>query len=455
MKGAPRATRQAPGPRGHWLFGNVPALRRDPLQTLVDAWRGYGDVVHLRMGGPLHAYLLAHPDHVRHVLQDDNPNYPKHPFNNGALMDTIGLGLLTSAGQFWLRQRRLIQPAFHRQRIAELGAVMTDSTERLFERWERVAAERRQIDVASEMMHLTLDIIARSMFSTDVSDVVDQVEAAVKVALVHAMRRTQTYVRLPLWFPTTDHRRFLPARAALDRIVYRFIEERRRDGADHADLLAMLLTARDEETGETMTDEQIRDEVMTIFLAGHETTAVLLTWTFYQLSTHPEIAERHRAELASVLAGRTPSVADLANLSYNRMIVEETMRLYPPAWALSRMPLADDVIGGFRIPKGVNIFLSPYITHRHPEFWENPEGFDPERFSPERSAGRPRYAYLPFGGGPRQCIGNNFALMEAQLILATIAQRYRLDLAPAYRPVMQPMITLRVRDGMPMVPRLG
>jgi cytochrome P450 len=290
------------------------------------------------------------------------------------------------------------------------------------------------------------------MFSTDVSDVVGRVEDAVKIALVHAMRRAQTYIRLPLWFPTTDHRRFLPARRALDQIVYRFIEERRRSETDTGDLLAMLLAARDEETGEGMTDEQIRDEVMTIFLAGHETTAVLLTWTFFLLSTHPEIAERHHEELAAVLGGRSPVVADLANLPYNRMVVEESMRLYPPAWVVSRMPLVDDIVGGYLIPQRVNVFLSPYITHRHPEFWTNPEGFDPEHFSPERSAGRPRYAYFPFGGGPRQCIGNNFALMEAQLVLATIAQRFRLDLAAAYRPVPQAMITLRVRDGMPMVP---
>jgi cytochrome P450 len=302
------------------------------------------------------------------------------------------------------------------------------------------------------MMHLTLDVIARSMFSVDVNSVVETVEVAVDVALVHSMRRKQTYVRLPLWFPTNDHRRFVPARQALRDIVDRYIRDRRASGSDSGDLLSMLLAARDEETGEGMTDEQIRDEAMTILLAGHETTAVLLTWTFYLLSTHPEVARRHQAELAAVLGGRPPEFADLANLPYNRMIVDEALRLYPPAWVLARTPLVDDVVGDYRIPKGVSVYLSPFITHRHPDFWENPEGFDPERFTPERSAGRPRYAYFPFGGGPRMCIGNNFALMEAQLILATIAQRYRLDLAAGYRPVFQPLITLRVRDGMPMVP---
>jgi cytochrome P450 len=317
--------------------------------------------------------------------------------------------------------------------------------------WGSSARSGRTFDVASDVMHLTLDIISRSMFSSDVGDVGGDVEGAVKVTLAHSMRRSQAYFQLPLWLPLPNHRRFLVARRTLDRIVYGFIQGRRRSGVDSGDLLSMLLATHDEETGEGMSDEQIRDEVMTIFLAGHETTALALTWTFYLLSTHPDVAHRHREEVGKVLSGRAPTVDDLPRLPFNRMVVDEAMRLYPPAWIFARMPVSDDVVGGYHLPRGVNVFLSSYITHRHPEFWENPEGFDPERFSPERSAGRPRYAYFPFGGGPRQCIGNNFALMEAQLILATIVQRFRLDLEPGYRPVPKPMITLRVRDGMPMV----
>jgi cytochrome P450 len=418
----------------------------------MDAWRAYGDVVQLRLVRRFRAFLLVHPDSVKHVLQDDNPNYPKNPFNNGKLKSVIGEGLLTSAGSFWLRQRRLIQPAFHRQRLASLGAVITESTLRHVATWDAPARDGRAIDVASAMMHLTLDIIARSMFSSDVSSSMDEVERAVTIALADTIRRTRALVEIPRWVPSPANRTFIGARRSLDQIVYGFIDERRRTGEDNGDLLAMLLNAQDADTGEKMTDLQIRDEVMTIFLAGHETTAISLTWTFYLLSLHPEIARRHRAELDAVLGGREPTVDDLANLPYNRMVVEESMRLYPPAWVLVRMPLVDDVIGGYRIPARSSVFVSPYITHRHPDVWENPEGFDPERFTPERSAGRPRYAYFPFGGGPRMCIGNNFAMMEAQLVLATISQRYRLDLVPGHPVATRPMITLRARYGMQMRP---
>jgi cytochrome P450 len=428
----------------------MPELRRDPIGTFVKVWRQYGDVVHLWLGGPYNGYLLAHPDHVKHVLQDANRNYPKHPYNISKLKSTLGEGLLTSHGDYWLRQRRLMQPAFHRQRLTSLGTMMTDATLAMLAGWEKRPDRSAYFDVASELMHLTLTIIARAMFSADVTSVVGDVERSVAVTLADSMRRTQSYVDIPRWVPTHNNRAWLNARGVLDAIVYRFIGERRRSGIQRDDLLTMLLETRDEDTGESMTDEQIRDEVMTIFIAGHETTAVNLTWTFFLLSRHPESNRRLKDELDRVLGGRPPTVADLANLPYLRMVVDESMRLYPPAWALSRLPLVDDEIGGFHIPPRVNVFLSPYVTHRHPEFWENPEGFDPERFSPGRSAGRPRYAFFPFGGGPRMCIGNNFALMEAQLILATIAQRYRLDLAPGYVPFLKPMITLRARDGMPM-----
>jgi cytochrome P450 len=444
--------RLAPGPRGHILLGSLPDLARDPIATLMDAWQTYGDVARFRLVRRYEAFLLVHPDSVKRVLQEDNPNYPKHPFTTGKLKAMVGEGLLTSAGSFWLRQRRLIQPAFHRQRLASLGTLMTEATERRLATWDAPARDGRPIDVASEMMRLTLDIIARSMFSVDVSGSLEEVERAVGISLADIIRRINSVIDFPRWVPTSNNRKFLGARRSLDRIVYGFIEARRRSGEDNGDLLSMLLHAQDADTGETMTDLQVRDEVMTIFLAGHETTAITLTWTLYLLSIHPEIARRHVAELESVLDGRAPTVADLASLPYNRMVIEESMRLYPPAWVVERTPLADDVIGGYRIPAGSSVYLSSYVTHRHPDFWENPEGFDPERFTAERSAGRPRYAYFPFGGGPRMCIGNNFALLEAQLLLATIARRYRLDLVPGHPVATHPMITLRTRYGMKMRP---
>jgi len=442
-----------PSERGSLLFGVAPEFWRDPLQALIDQRRRHGDVVRMRMGGPFYSYLLAHPDHVRYVLQDNNPRFGRHPHGSGALKPTVGEGLLTSEGSFWLRQRRLMQPAFHRQRLARFGEVMTDEAEATIAAWGPKAGRGEPIDVASEMMHLTLRVVARVMFSADVSpEEFDRVERAVEVSLLYSIKLSQSYLTLPLWLPLPLHRRFRGARADLDRVVYRMIEEHRHAPIGNDDLLSMLLSARDADTGETMTDRQVRDEVMTIFLAGHETTAVALTWTFYLLSRHPEVARRLQDELANVLAGRIATVADLPRLPYTRAVIGETIRLYPPAWIVTRMPLADEVIGDYRVGKGTNVFMSPYITHRHPEFWTDPERFDPSRFlgeGPERH----RYAYFPFGGGPHLCIGNSFALLEAQLVLATIAQRFQLDLVPDHPVAMHPLVTLRARHGMRMVPR--
>jgi cytochrome P450 len=442
--------RPTPGPRGHLLLGSLPDFRRDPIQALLSAWRTYGDVVQFRLGGRYRVFLLAHPDQIKYVLQDANQRYPKHPFNIGKLKATLGEGLLTSEGSFWLRQRRLIQPAFHRQRLAALGSVMTDATVEQLAGWDDWAERGQPIDVASEMMHLTLAIVAKAMFGADVRADVAAVEAAVSVTLADTMRRTQSLVELPRWLPLAVNRRFLAALSTLNRIVYRIIEERRQHPEDRGDLVSMLLQAQDADTGERMTDRQVRDEAMTIFLAGHETTSNALTWTFYLLSQNPGAARRLRVELSAVLGGRVPTVEDLPSLPFNRQVIDESMRLYPPAWILSRMPIADDVLGGYRIPAGSNLFLSPYVTHRHPAFWEDPERFDPDRFTPERVAARPRFAYFPFGGGPRMCIGNNFALLEAQLLLATIAQRYELLLVPGHQVGLLPQVTLRPRGGMPM-----
>jgi cytochrome P450 len=440
----------APGPRGHLLFGLTPALRRAPLQTIVNAWRQYGDVVQLHFGGPFRGYLLAHPDAAKHVLQDHNANYGKVPWYNEKFKSLIGEGLFTSEGSLWMRQRRLAQPAFHRQRLAALGTIMTDAAEEMLRRWEPFAAAGRALDVRAEMMRLAMAVVARALLGGDVNDEAETIGHAIDIAIDHTYQRMESYLDLPGRLPLPSTRRFARARAQLDAIVYRIIAERRRSDGDRGDLLSMLLAARDEDTGEGMSDAQVHDEVMTIFLAGHETTAVALTWTWYLVSRHPHVAERLHAELGTVLGGRTPTVEDLPDLKYAEMLIQETLRLFPPAWLMTRLAREEDEIGGYRIPARTPVYLCPYITHRHPAFWENPEGVDPERFSPERSAGRPRYAYFPFGGGPRQCIGSAFALMEAQLAVATIAQRYRLDLVPGQRITLDPKITLRPRYGLLM-----
>jgi cytochrome P450 len=441
----------APGPHGHPLFGVTMDLRRAPLQTLVQAWRQYGDVVLLPFGGPFRGYLLAHPDAARHVLQDRNSNYGKVPWYNEKFKSLIGEGLFTSEGTLWMRQRRLAQPAFHRQRLAALGTIMTDAAEEMLRRWEPLAGAGRTLDVRTEMMRLAMAVVARALLGGDVSDEADTIGHAIDVAIDHTYSRMESYLDLPGRLPLPSTRRFARSRAQLDAIVYRIIAERRHSDEDRGDLLSMLLAARDEDTGEGMSDAQVHDELMTIFLAGHETTAVALTWTWYLLSRHPQVGERVHAELSAVLGGRSPTVEDLPNLTYGEMVIQETLRLFPPAWLMARMAREEDEIGGYRIPARTPVYLCPYITHRHPAFWENPEGVEPERFSPERSAGRPRYAYFPFGGGPRQCIGSAFALMEAQLALATIAQRARLDLVPGQRIVLEPKITLRPRHGLLMM----
>jgi cytochrome P450 len=444
--------RTAPGLRQHFPlpYGILARMQREPLRFYLDARARFGDVFRYQVGRFVF-HLLSHPDHVKHVLQDDNKNYPKSRFYDLVRLVT-GEGLVVSEGDYWRRQRRLMQPAFQRQRLAALGTMMTETAAALVERWPPHAASGQPLDIFPEMMHLTLTVVARALFSTDLSSAVEAVGRSLTAILEFINFRMNHPFALPLRFPTPRNLRYRREIRTLDQVVYGILAERRREGKDRGDLLSLLMLARDEETGEGMTDQQLRDEMMTFLLAGHETTAITLSWTWYLLSRHPDVDRRLRAELAEVLGGRLPTVPDLPNLKYMRMVIEEALRLYPPVWALSRGVVADDAVGGYHIPAGSGSFvvLSPYVTHRHPAFWENPEGFDPERFTPEHSAGRPRYAYFPFLGGPRQCIGNDFALMEAQLVVATVAQAYRLHLAPGYTVEPDPIFTLRPRPGVLM-----
>src|SRR6185437_12041327 len=447
--GAPHAAKSArpPGPRGHLLLGSLREVQRAPLELLRDGFRDHGDVVRYRFGAT-RALLLAHPDHIRHVLHDNQRNYDKQNVDYAMLRRLLGNGLLTSDGAFWHRQRRLIAPMFHRQRVAGFCSLMVDSTLEMFERWEFFALRGEPFDVASEMTRLTLTIVAKALFSTDVSDDAE----AIGEALTEVNRQLGEFsVFDMIWMiPTSRKRRFRAAVHALDQVVGKIIDERRRAAHRNEDLLSMLLDAVDQDTNKTMTPRQVRDEVLTLLLAGHETTANALAWTWYLLSQNPEAEQKLHREVTGVLGRRTPGGLDLPQLPYTRMVVEESMRLYPPAWAISRRAIGDDEIGGYRVPGKANIIICSFVTHRHPAFWEEPERFDPERFSPERAEERPNFAYLPFGGGPRICIGNAFAITEAQLVVATIAQRYRLRLAPGHPVELHPLITLRPRHGMRM-----
>ena len=437
-----------PGPHTAFFSGHLRDLQRDQLRFYANLRKKYGDIVRFRVLGSVFLNMFFHPNDIDYVLRRNHQNFQK-----GAALEIfkslLGEGLLTSEGSFWLRQRRLAQPAFHRQRIAALAPIMTGATVAMLERWQAFEQIGQSFDVSVETTNLTFQIVAKALFSINIEGEVDAVGRAFTVALEQINYRLN-HLALPDQFPTRRNRRYLQARRVLDSLVYDIIQQRRRTAEDRGDLLSMFLLARDEETGEQMSDKQLRDEVMTMILAGHETTANTLTWICYLLAQHRDVEQKLHAELASALGGREPTLADLARLPYTRMIIDEALRLYPPAPGMSRKAVADDEIGGYTIPAGSEIAVSQYVTHRHPDFWDRPETFDPERFLPERSARRPHFAYFPFGGGPRLCIGNAFALMEAHLILATIAQRYQLRLVPGHPVVPEPLVTLRPRFGLMM-----
>lgn len=438
---------EAPGPKSLWPGGGMLPFRRDPLGFLTRLAREYGDVSQFRIG-PIKMFLLNHPDYVRDVLVVNHEKFMK----GRALQRSkrlLGEGLLTSEGEHHRRQRRLAQPAFHRKRISSYAAVMSDYAARHSSRWR----DGETLDVSEEMMRLTLAVVGKTLFDTDVESDADEVGGALTDVMELFGYLMLPYAELLEKLPLPATRRFRRARARLDAVIYRIIEERRRSGADRGDLLSMLLLAVDEEGDRTgMTDEQLRDEALTIFLAGHETTANALTWTWYLLAQHPDIEARLHAEVDEVSAsGRLPSFDDLPALRYTEMVVAETMRLYPPAWTVGRMALEEHEVGGYIIPSGATALMSPYVLHRDPRFFPDPERFDPERFTPEAKEARPQYAYFPFGGGPRRCIGEGFAWAEAVLIAATIARRWRLRIVPGRRIELKPRITLRPgAGGVPM-----
>jgi cytochrome P450 len=438
-----------PGPRGYPLLGVLPKFARNPLQFLNSLVRDYGEIAFLAWGSRP-TYFIHHPDFFKHVLQENNRNY-RRDARVAQFKILIGEGLVTSTGDLWLRQRRLMQPAFHRQQLASLATYMTEITDGYVTHWQAAARRGTPLDMAEEMTRLTRDIVVKTLFGTVVREKQDEITEAVIVALDYMNKMGLSLIKVPSHWPTPRNRRFNQARDLLDRVIYEIIDECDRNPEGQSHVLSMLLSARDEETGARMDKRQIRDEAMTLFLAGHETTAVLMAWAWYVLASNPDVERQLHEELHTVLGGRAPTFDDLPRLAYTRMLIDETLRLYPPTFIMAREANTDDEIGGYAIPADAGILLSPYLMHRDAAYWENPEQCDPLRFLPERSLDRPRFTYVPFGGGPRMCIGNSFALMEAQLILATIAQRYRLAVARGWRVEPQTGLTLRPRGGLPMM----
>ena len=434
------------GPKGPPLLGQLLAFRRDPLEFLTGIAREYpSDVVRFRPG-PRDSYLVKHPDLVKDVLVTRQHDFSKSRGLEWAKL-FLGEGLLTSEGEFHTRQRRLAQPAFHRQRIGAYADDMVRLTVLARDRW----SPGQVLDVDGEMMRLTLAVVSSTLFGTDVARAADHVREDLAAIIELFPRFSLPLFGLIQKLPLPSNARFNRAVARLDALVYGIIAERQREPADRGDLLSMLLLARDEEGGGRMTERQLRDEVITLLLAGHETTSNALTWTWYLLSQHPDVEARWREELGHVLGDRPATAEDLAALRYTEMVLAESMRLFPPAWGMGRRALRDLTLGGFPIRKGSVLALSPYVVHRDPRFWPDPLRFDPERFTPEAKAARPRYAYFPFGGGARSCIGEPFAWMEGILLLATIGQRFRLRLQPGHRVEPKALMTLRPRYGMRMV----
>lgn len=437
-----------PGPKGKPLFGNLPDFRKDNLGFLLRLAREYGDVVHYHLLTE-RVYQLNHPDYIQEVLVNQADKFHKAPLDKQIFSQSLGNGLISSDGEFHRAQRKMMQPAFHSKRIETYAQIMTDFTARMLDEWRK----GHTLDVHEAMTHLTMLIVSKTLYDADVSGSADGVAEAIHtINKIGEDQYQQGYV-IPAWIPVPQNRKIKRAVQQLDSVMMPIIEQRRDSGEDKGDLLSMLLLAQDEDTGGRMTDRQVRDEAVSLFVAGHETTSNLLSWVWYALSQHPEIEAKLHTELDTVLAGRTPTLKDLPQLSYTDMVIKETLRLYPPAWILNgRTPIEDVEIGGYMIPKGSLVFLSPYVMHRDPRYFDQPEQFRPERWGDGLEKRIPRYAYFPFGGGPRVCIGNQFALMEARLVLATIAGRFRLALEPNQQVIPDPLITLRPRYGIRMRP---
>lgn len=434
-----------PGPKRRLPGGLLFKFRRDPVNFLLDIARCYGDIAHFKFG-PYDLFLLNHPDYIKEVLVTNHRNFVKSRALEMAKR-LLGEGLLTSEGDFHLRQRRLAQPAFHRQRIAAYGEVMTYYGAQLRARWQDEAT----LDIAQEMMRLTLAIVGKTLFDADVESEADEIGEALTIAVNMFSRVTLPFAEVVEKLPLPSNRRFFKARERLDATIYRMIYERRSKDIDRGDLLSMLLLAQDTEgDGGRMTDVQLRDEAMTLFLAGHETTANALTWTWYLLSQHPDVEAKLHAELDAVLGNKLPTVDDLPQLPYTDKVFKESMRLYPPAWAMGRRVLNDFEIGSYVIPTNSIVVMSQFVMHHDPRYFPDPYTFDPERWTPEAQATRPKFSYFPFGAGPRQCIGESFAWMEGILIIATLAQQWKMRLVPDHPIELLPRITLRPKHGMRM-----
>lgn len=440
--------RRPPGPKGHFIWGNMREFNQDTLAYLETlAYGNYGDLIFLRFG-PFPIYFVNHPHLIREVLVTKADKFRKSRVTKRVLEDLIGNNVFTADGDFWKRERRLMQPAFHTKRIGAYADVMVDYTHRMLDNWTHNA----ELSFDEEMTHLTMNIVVKTLFDADIDNNADALGHAMTVMFKIVDNRLQRLLPTPPWLPTAENRRIHQASENVRKAISEIIAQRRLEGVDHGDLLSMLLLAEDED-GTRLSDTQVINEAQTLFGAGHETTAVTLTWTFYLLSQYPNVVERLQEEVDRVLNGRRATLDDVRHLKYTEMVIKEAMRLYPPAWATTREAAEAVEIGGYIIPKMATVLLAPWTLHRDARWFEEPMDFRPDRFSAENENQIPKYAYIPFGAGPRICIGNAFAMLEATLILVTIAQHFQLDLAPNH--IVEPMrvFTLRPKYGLRMIAR--
>ncbi len=424
------------------------SFRHDPIAFLTLLSQTYGDICQTKLlMWPV--VLLNHPDYVRQVLVEHNQSYNKdNPLFN-VIRLFVGNGLLTADEELWTQQHRLLRPVFHKLSRNSFGSVIVDETVKLCEHWNTIEKKQQSIDIAQEMGRLTLHIVGQTIFKISANEQVETIGAE----FGNILNFLGKYFQLPfppLSFPTKRNRHVKEALRRLDSAVYDLIDQRRASGAFGNDMLGLLLSAKDEDSGKGMSNQQIRDEIVTFFVTANDSTKHGLAWTWYLLSQNPEVKERLHEEIDRVLAGRLPTIDDLPQLAYTRMIIDETLRLYPLGWLIMRKSIEDGYIGDYHLPKHTNVMWSPYLLHRHPDFWDKPECFQPERFRPDQKESYASAAYIPFGSGPHTCIGKHVALMEMTLILATIAQRYHLVLTPGHLVQPEALITLQLRNGLPM-----
>ena len=436
---------RAPGPRGNFLLGCLTQFRREAIEMLTQAARHHGDVVRFRLG-PMVVHLVNRPEHVEDVLLHRAANYNKQTRSVAKIRATCGNSLLSSDGEMWLRHRRLIQPVFRQQHLEQFVPVIAETTNSMLKKWDASARSGAEIDIVSEMMHLTLKIAARILFGADIHCEAEIVERSLAVILQDTWRRLEAMFDMSVLSPALHRPIFRRALRDIDAIVYRIIDSRRQAGSPSNNLLSRLLDAHDSESEMRFSDQELRDAVVTLLLAGHETTANALASTFYLLSQSPDIEE----QVCREAIGCAPTTMRSSDLVDTSRVFAEAIRLYPSVWIIERRAVADDEIGGYHIPIGSTVVISPYVLHRHPEFWTDPDRFDPERFLPEQSAARPNHAYIPFGIGPHQCIGQHMASLVARQILGIVYRQFRPRLVPGQTIKLQPGITLRHAKGLRM-----